>query len=143
MSNLTIGEVNLPEEYEALIELWQSAGPGISLSRSDELPELMMKYNAAPDLFLVARQDNKLVGCVIGGFDGRRGLVYHLAVLPGLQQGGLGTKLMQSVEERLKQKGCKKAYLLVKRGNPALDDFYSKRDWQPMDDIRLFGKNLA
>ena len=143
MNNVTIGIVNLPDEYGALIDLWKNAGPGIGISRSDDLPELMMKYNAAPDLFLVARQDNNLVGSVIGGFDGRRGLIYHLAVSPALQHGGLGTKLMQSVEEQLKQKGCKKAYLLVKRGNPALENFYSKRDWQNMDDIRLFGKNLA
>ena len=142
MNEPSVGQVRLPEEYEALLHLWRNAGPGIGVSKSDELTHLMQKYNAAPELFLVARAGSEVVGSVIGGFDGRRGLVYHLAVATPYRNSGLGSRLLAMVEERLKQAGCTKAYLLVKRGNPALEAYYEKRDWQDMEDTKLFGKVL-
>ena len=144
MSEFVLRQVQLPEDFNSLINLWQNAGPGIGISASDSLPELTKKMMAAPELFLVALPANgdAIVGSVIGGYDGRRGLIYHLAVAPNLRNSGLGSKLLSEIEKRLKELDCKKAYLLVKRGNPQLDAYYEKRDWQAMDDIRLFGKNL-
>ena len=54
-----------------------------------------------------------MVGTVIGGFDGRRGLIYHLAVEPGFRKRGIGSLLMEEVERRLKGKGCLRCYLMV------------------------------
>ena len=48
--------------------------------RSDTLDEISKKIIRDPNLFLVAEQKGVIIGAVIGGFDGRRGLVYHLAV---------------------------------------------------------------
>ena len=144
MSEFALRQVQLPEDYDSLIDLWRNAGPGIGISASDSLPELTKKMKAAPELFLVAipTDGNTIVGSAIGGYDGRRGLIYHLAVSPHLRNSGLGSKLLAEVEKRLSEMGCKKAYLLVKRGNPALETYYEKRDWVAMDDIRLYGKNL-
>ncbi|MBU4225890.1 MAG: GNAT family N-acetyltransferase, partial [Chloroflexi bacterium] len=60
--------------------MWSLAGPGIHLRRSDEPDEIQKKLQRDPDLFLVAEYNGMVVGAVLGGFDGRRGLVYHLAV---------------------------------------------------------------
>ena len=80
VSELRIREFNYPEDYPAARLLWENAGPGIQLRRSDEPEEIRKKTERDPDLFLVAEADGKMVGTVIGGFDGRRGMVYHLAV---------------------------------------------------------------
>jgi ribosomal protein S18 acetylase RimI-like enzyme len=80
---------------------------------------------------------------VIGGFDGRRGLIYHLAVAASHRHEGLGERLMEEVESRLRGKGCLKCYLLVLTGNEEAGLFYQKRGWAQMDRVQLYGKELA
>jgi ribosomal protein S18 acetylase RimI-like enzyme len=79
---------------------------------------------------------------VIGGYDGRRGLIYHLAVSAAFRGHGIGSQLMDEVEARLRNKGCLKCYLLVADDNYAVESYYQQRDWQRMDTVHLFGKNL-
>ncbi len=141
MTGLTLRQFRYPEDYEAVLTLWQNAGEGIGISPSDQPAEIEKKARHAPDLFLLAEADDRIIGSVIGGFDGRRGMVYHLAVTAEYRGQGLGNRLMDEIEARLKTKGCRKAYLLVKKGNSA-SDFYEKRGWNEMDHVRLFGKNL-
>ena len=76
--------------------------------RSDTPAEIEKKLTRDPDLFLVAEHDNKIIGTVIGGFDGRRGLLYHLAVDGSFRGQGIGTLLLSEVESRLRLKGCRR-----------------------------------
>jgi ribosomal protein S18 acetylase RimI-like enzyme len=111
------------------------------VGRSDTLAEIAKKVQRDPDLFLVAEEDGRLIGSVIGGFDGRRGMIYHLSVAEEYRQQGLGAALMDEVEHRLKAKGCLKSYLLVVDGNEYAARFYKKRGWQEMD-VTILGKEL-
>ena len=111
------------------------------MGRSDTLAEIAKKVQRDPDLFLVAEADGRLIGSVIGGFDGRRGMIYHLAVAVEHRQQGIGAALMDEVELRLKAKGCVKSYLLVVDGNDAAVLFYKKRGWQEMN-VTLLGKEF-
>jgi ribosomal protein S18 acetylase RimI-like enzyme len=129
------------QDYAAVRELWEHAGPGIQLSSSDESLEIEKKLGRDPDLFLVAVRDGKLVGTVLGGFDGRRGLVYHLAVDPTLRRQGLGRTLMEAVEERLRAKGCLKYYLLVTKDNSDALTFYRDFGCEIMP-LHVLGKRL-
>jgi ribosomal protein S18 acetylase RimI-like enzyme len=131
-----------PDDFEAVIELWQSVGDGIHLGESDTLEELTKKYDHDPDLFLVAEKHGELVGSVLGGFDGRRGLVYHLAVRAEERQLGLGSRLMEEVERRLRGKGCRRVYLLVTNDNTAAMRFYERRGWGEMD-LHIYAKNIS
>lgn len=131
-----------PEDYKAVCSLWKNAGPGIQIRRSDSPDEIQKKIARDPDLFLVAEFDGKLIGTVIGGFDGRRGLIYHLAVDASLRERGIGAMLMEEVENRLKTKGCIKSYLLVTTENEKAMRFYEKRGWSRMDSVYLYGKDL-
>ena len=135
-------EFRWPDDLQAVLDLWQSSGPGVQLGRSDTPQELHHKLQRDPDLFLVAESQGQVIGAVIGGYDGRRGLVYHLAVDPGCRQRGLGAALMEELEERLRQKGCIKCYLLVVRENDTAIAFYEKHGWEHMDMVYLFGKEL-
>ncbi len=130
-----------PEDYPAIHALWANAGPGIQLRRSDTPEEIAKKLQRDPDLFLVAEKEGEIIGAVMGGFDGRRGLVYHLAVRADCRKQGIGALLMEELENRLRQKGCLKVYLLVTKDNPEVIPFYEKRGWEIMD-LTLMGKNL-
>lgn len=131
-----------PDDYPAALRLWETAGAGIQLRRSDAPEEIEKKLRRDPDLFLVAELDGELVGTVIGGFDGRRGMIYHLAVAASVRERGIGGLLMDEVERRLKEKGCIKSYLLVTTGNETAMRFYEGRGWSRMDTVFVYGKDL-
>jgi ribosomal protein S18 acetylase RimI-like enzyme len=123
-SRVLIRRFEFDRDYDQAHRLWGDAGPGIHLSPSDEPKEIQKKLERDPDMFLVAESGGKLVGTVLGGFDGRRGIVYHLAVDRALRRQGIGRRLMEAVELRLKAKGCRKYYLLVTHDNPEAVAFY-------------------
>ena len=107
---MRLREFELERDYPAVLALWQTAGPGIHVSQSDGLAEIAKKLQRDPDLFVVAEADGHVIGTVLGGFDGRRGLVYHLAVDAAWRGHGIGSALMNEVEARLIARGCHKAY---------------------------------
>ena len=129
-------------DLEPVLDLWRAAGPGIHLGRSDSPDEIRKKLSRDPDLFLVAEDQGRIIGAVMGGYDGRRGLVYHLAVLPEERRRGLGSRLMAELEQRLRAKGCVKYYLLVTPDNPQVLEFYHRLGWSVMD-MTLMGKELT
>ena len=135
-------EFRFPEDYPAARSLWENAGSGIQLRRSDEPEEIQKKLQRDPDLFLVAESNGKMIGTVIGGFDGRRGFIYNLAVEAAFRQHGIGSLLMDEVERRLKAKGCLKCYLMVTVDNESAMRFYEARQWERMDTVHTFTKTL-
>lgn len=140
-ADFTIRTFQFPQDFEAVIDLWSQAGEGVHLGLSDTYEEIAKKLTRDPQLFLVAEKQKRLVGAVMGGFDGRRGLVYHLAVDPFHRKQGIASALMEELERRLKEIGCRRVYLLVTPENTTAQQFYEKRGWQRME-ILTYGKNL-
>ena len=126
-SPVQIREFRFPSDYEQVFELWRGIEKGVHVGRSDTLAEIGKKIDRDPDLFLVAESAGNIVGSVIGGFDGRRGLIYHLAVASTFRGQGVGSRLMDAVEVRLRAKGCLKCYLLVTVDNSEVEDYYLHR----------------
>jgi ribosomal protein S18 acetylase RimI-like enzyme len=139
--NIKIRTVRYPEDYPAVYQLWSSAGPGIQLRRSDQPEEIDKKMQRDPDLFLIAEVDDRIVGSVLGGFDGRRGIMYHLAVSKSHRGLGIGERLMRELENRLRAKGCIRYYLLVTKDNQEAIGFYEKRGWSRLE-LFAYGKDL-
>jgi ribosomal protein S18 acetylase RimI-like enzyme len=137
---VNIRTFKFPDDYPPVVELWERSGPGIHVGRSDTLNEVAKKIQRDPDLFLVADLQDEIIGAVIGGFDGRRGMIYHLAVDKEFRQFGVGTTLMETLENRLREKGCLRSYLMVRKDDAATQ-FYDKQGWQALD-IFVFGKDL-
>jgi len=136
-----IREFCFPQDYLTLINLWKNAGEGIHVRRSDELQEIAKKMQRDPDLFLVAEKGDEIVGSVIGGFDGRRGMMYHLAVAPEHRNQGIASQLVETLESRLRSKGCIRYYLMVTKENSEAIQFYEKRGWELMQ-LYTFAKDL-
>ena len=100
------------------------------------------KLQRDPDLFLVAEVNNEIIGTIIGGYDGRRGMIYHLAVQSNAREQGVGTLLLNEVEQRLQTKGCRKCYLLISADNVGAVQFYEQRNWSEMKNDRIFAKEF-
>jgi ribosomal protein S18 acetylase RimI-like enzyme len=100
------------------------------------------KLGVQPELFLVAVRSAAIVGTVLGGYDGVRGWVHHLAVVPALQRLGIGRALMCAVEEGLAAFGCPKLNLQVRAGNEAVVAFYERLGYSIEPRVSM-GKRLA
>lgn len=135
-----IRQFRFPDDSNPVIDLWDHSGLGVQMGRSDKVEEIAKKQNMDPDLFLVAEYFGRIIGEVMWGYDGRRGLVYHLAVEDGYRQQGIGNDLLEELEELLRKKGCLRSYLLITRDNPAIK-FYEKHGWQLLD-LYAMGKDL-
>ncbi|MCP4138963.1 MAG: GNAT family acetyltransferase [Chloroflexi bacterium] len=142
MPDILIRPFEFPDDYEEVYALWKNAGDGIHLRISDELAEIEKKVARDPDLFLVAQADGLIIGAVMGGFDGRRGMMYHLAVAHKYRRKGIANILVDALEEKLKEKGCIRYYLLVTKDNEDAISFYESRGWENMNDLYAFAKNL-
>jgi len=140
---VNIREFRFPDDYDHTLKLWKSIEVGINVGRSDTPEEIQKKLNRDPDLFLVAELNEEIIGTVIGGYDGRRGIIYHLAVHKNVREQGVGAMLMNEVEKRLQAKGCVKCYLLVVADNENAIQFYENRGWREMKEDRIFGKEFS
>jgi ribosomal protein S18 acetylase RimI-like enzyme len=138
-----IREFCFPDDFPQVEYLWASIEKGVHLGRSDTPDEIQKKLARDPDLFLVAEDDGKIIGTVVGGYDGRRGLLYHLAVAASFRGRGTGSRLMEEIEARLRAKGCIRCYLLVTTDNPEGMSYYEKNGWERMDAVVPYAKNLA
>lgn len=111
----------------------------LTLSPSDSREAIEKKLQRDPELFLVATEQDQLIGAVMGAFDGRRGWVYHLAVDPQCQGKQIGRLLMNELEERMRAVGCDKMNLLVAQDNVRVGAFYQKLGFT-RDDVFFMGK---
>jgi len=136
-----IREFRFPQDYPTVINLWKNAGEGIHVRRSDEPEEIAKKILRDPDLFLVAEKGNEIVGSVLGGFDGRRGMMYHLAVAPEYRNQGIASQLVEELETRLRLKGCIRYYLMVTKENHTAIQFYEQKGWELMQ-LYTYAKDL-
>lgn len=139
---MNIREFRFLEDYPQVQSLWDRMEKGVSLGRSDTPEEIQKKLARDPDLFLVAEVDGRIIGTVIGGYDGRRGLLYHLAVEASFRGQGIGSQLMSEVEARLRAKGCIRCYLMVLEDNAEAIRYYEKHGWENMQHVLTYAKNL-
>ena len=106
-------------------------------------PKLIIKRKLVcqPELFLVGELNGKVVATVLGGYDGFRGWIYHLAVAPTCQRTGLASVIMETIQNKLKSMGCIKINIQVRAGNSDIVNFYKSLGYKIEDHISL-GKCL-
>ena len=139
---MNIREFRFPDDYAHTLKLWESIEAGMHVGRSDTPDEIQKKLKRDPDLFLVAELNEEIVGTVIGGYDGRRGMIYHLAVHESVRNKGVGALLLKEVEDRLQAKGCLKCFLLTFTDNVTAIEFYKNRGWREQKEDIVFSKEF-
>lgn len=96
--------------------LWLESD-GVGLSSADEPSALLKFLSRNPGLSFVAQREGQILGTVLCGHDGRRGLVHHLVVSGSCRRQGLGRLLLQRGLSALRAAGIEKAHLLVFKSN--------------------------
>ena len=101
------------EDIPSVLELWRQADatPGVT----DTADDLRRAITESPAHVLVAEVEGRLVGSIIGTFDGWRGNIYRLAVHPDSRRQGIARALVAEVETRLTHQGARRITALVEK----------------------------
>ena len=138
------------EDYDGLYELWCSTEQSKrALNPVDDSREGIGRYlkrNPAT-CFLAESKDGsgdapEIVGVILTGHDGRRGIIHHLCVHPGYRRQGIAKTLVQRAEEALKEEGISKMFGLVFKDNDAANTFWEKQGYTLRTNLNYRNKSL-
>jgi ribosomal protein S18 acetylase RimI-like enzyme len=110
------------EECAEVLNVWRKAE---AIPRpTDTLPELERLVREHPETLLVGEEAGRIIGSVIAGWDGWRGGIYRLAVLPECRRRRVAQALVAEAERRLHARGARRLSAMVARDEPQAVAFW-------------------
>jgi ribosomal protein S18 acetylase RimI-like enzyme len=128
------------EDYNQVYRLWKDT-KGIGLSEADSRINIEKFLERNKGLSIVCTNNEKIIGTVLAGHDGRRGFIYHLAVTPEYRLKGIAQELVFKSLQKLREEGIEKCHLFVFKDNELGKRFWTKVGWMKREDIEIFSKN--
>jgi len=129
-------------DYEKVYTLWQTERMGLNnVDDSRDGMERFLRRN--PNTSFVVEIDDKIVGSILCGNDGRSGYIYHACVYPEHQNKKIGTRLVEKVIEALKAEGISDITLAVYIDNDDGNRFWERMGFRNRDFLRYKNKALV
>lgn len=123
------------EDYDRIYALWNST-EGVGLNSIDDSYEGFHKYLLRnPSTSFAAFENGDILGVIMCGHDGRRGFIYHTAVVEQHRGKGIGNLLVSAALEALIKEGITKVALVVFSTNEAGNRFWEKLGFSQRDDL--------
>lgn len=124
-----------------MLELWRRARSPAAVTPNNEHVVSQLIDHVA-DALLVAEFDGEIVGALIATWDGWRGNMYRLAVLPHLRRQGIATRLVNAGHEHLSRKGARRITALVAHEEDDAVQLWRALGYQQDEQISRFVRNL-
>ncbi len=126
------------DDYQGVYALWMSIkGFAMrSLDDSKEGVERFLKRN--PGISVVALEDEKIVGSILGGHDGRRGCLYHVCVHEDYRMRGIGKSMVVHCMKALEKERISKVSLIAFTQNDIGNAFWKEIDWTKREDLNYY-----
>ena len=112
------------------------------MAEGDSRSEIEAYLKRNPNLSRIAALDGRIVGAVLCGHDGRRGLIYHLAVSPPARGKGISRQLVKECVKGLKAAGIKRALLLVEKDNFGGRAFWISQGFEVIEGALALGRDI-
>lgn len=120
-------------DFDGICEVWKNHE---GTNPVDDSAEGFAKYiRRNPTTSFVAEDNGKIVGTILAGHDGRRGLFHHVSVLPEYQKQGIGKMLVDNAMDALEKEGITKVLLVVFRDNDNGNAFWEHIGFTKRDDL--------
>lgn len=130
------------DDYEGVYQLWIST-PGMGIRSVDDSKEGIEKYlNRNPETCFIAEFENKIIGVILSGHDGRRGYIHHTAVNTTYRMQGTGRALVNAATESLKDQGINKVALVAFGTNNIGNSFWESQGFEDRNDLVYRNKSL-
>jgi ribosomal protein S18 acetylase RimI-like enzyme len=130
------------DDLEDVTVLWD-ATEGVGMNESDGPEQLRGFLDRNPGLSLIARDGSRLVGAVLCGHDGRRGFLYHLAVLTDYRKRGLGRAMVDRCLKSLSMLGLLRCNILIYVDNHSGEQFWRKGGWFERNELKLLQRDIS
>ena len=131
----------IPGDYDNVYALWMSC-KNMGFNNLDDSREGIEKYlRRNPTTCFVAEEEDKIIGVILSGHDGRRGFIHHMAVGEQYRRRGIATVLVDMALAALKEEGIHKVALLVFNRNEAGNAFWESKGFSARTDLTY--RNLA
>ena len=132
------------EDYDAIYELWQSSEQTVrALNPVDDSREGIVRYlKRNPNTCFAAADGNRIIGVILSGHDGRRGIIHHLCVHPACRRKKIATRLVSMAEDSLKEEGIQKIFCLVFKDNDAANAFWEQQGYSLRTNLNYRNKSL-
>lgn len=131
------------EDYDELFVMWKNT-PNMGLRSLDDSKEgisCFLKRN--PNTNFAAYEDDKIVGAILSGHDGRRGYIYHTVVLPEYRGQGIASNLVEAAVEALQKEGITRVCLNVMETNEQGKKFWISKGWEKKDFLGFYSKAIT
>ena len=130
------------DDYRQAYDLWIECGNG--LNDKDDSREGIDKYlKRNPNTSFVAVCEGEVVGVILCGHDGRRGIIQHACVSPDHRREGIGQKLVDLALEALKEEGITKVLLVAFKKNEGGNAFWESQGFTLREDLNYRNKALT
>jgi N-acetylglutamate synthase len=125
------------EDLPFVLHLWRTTD-GLTLSEDVDSPEALNEFVSRNQAHcFVIEHGKRIIGAIIGGTDGRRGYLYHLAVAQDQRKKGYGRALAESCAKSFEQIGILKCHAMVRSDNPEGRGFWEHLGWQRREDVEI------
>jgi ribosomal protein S18 acetylase RimI-like enzyme len=121
MSTLHV-RVAREDDIGAVLDLWHRAEAPPSPTDGEEGLRTLIRKD--PEALLLAETNAEVVGSLIVGWDGWRGNLYRLAVLPAHRRSGVARRLVREGLKRLQASGAVRINALVIGADPRATGFW-------------------
>lgn len=139
---MTIRKMSI-SDYEKVYSIWISC-KGMGLNNLDDSREGIERFLLRnPETCFVAEADETVVGVIMAGHDGRRGYIYHTAVLPEYRNRRIAVKLVENAMSAMKNAGINKVALVVFDRNEGGNAFWEKMGFTVRGDLVYRNKSIA
>lgn len=123
-------------DYDEVFALW-SVSDGVGLAEGDSRADIRKFVRRNPGLSFVAAEAKQILGAILASHDGRRGFLYHLAVVPGQRRKGIGRRLVTRALSALKSAGIPKCHIVVLSRNRSGLRFWRAIGWEERTNLCL------
>ena len=125
--------VMVPEDWDGIAEVWKTHE---GTNPVDDCPEGLAKYlSRNPTTSFVAEDGGRIVGTILAGHDGRRGLFHHVVIAQDHRGQGIGRMLVEAAEEALRKEGISKVLLVVFKDNGNGNEFWEHMGFAVREDL--------
>jgi ribosomal protein S18 acetylase RimI-like enzyme len=128
-------------DVQGVLTVWDQARSPAAVT-PDDAHVVTSLIEHPGSVLLVAEHDHHIVGSLIVAWDGWRGNMYRLTVLPHLRRQGIGRRLVEAGHAHLRAVGARRVTALVAHAEEEATGLWRTAGYERDEQIARFVRNL-